>query len=178
MTGLSWRQFRDLPEEYTHADLVDGALFVGVPTRPRQRVVSRLVTALTVWTGVGEGRGEVTLEAAVQIAADRGYMPDIAWWCEDKCSAPDQPATFQGPPDLVVEVLSPSTRRLDIVRKREDYPRIGVAELWLIDPDEPSAHVVRTHADSQVTLDVSADYELRSPLLDGFAIRLGDLTHR
>ena len=178
MTGLTWQQLLDLPEEHAHADLIDGELFVSTPTRPQQRVVGRLLTALTVWTGVGDGRGEVTMEPAVQIGLDRGYMPDIAWWREEKCSPPDEPAAFDGPPDLVVEVLAASTRRLDIVRKREDYPRIGVAELWLIDPDDPSAHIVRTHDGCEVTLDVTANDELRSPLLDGFAVRLGDLTRR
>lgn len=178
MTGLTWQQFLNLPEEYRHADLIDGELYVNPPALVHQRIVSRLVIALGNWTAAGEGRGEVTIEPAVQIRHDRGYMPDVAWWREDKCSPPDRLPAFEGPPDLVVEVLSPSTRRLDIVRKREDYPRIGIAELWLIDPDEPSAHIVRTHDDGQDTVDVAADGELRSPLLDGFAVRLGDLTRR
>ena len=142
MTGLTWQQFLDLPDEYRHADLVNGELFVSAPTPQHQRVVSRLLIALGNWTGAAVGRGEVTIKPAVQISHDRGYMPDVAWWCEDKCSPAHKPAVFDGPPDLVVEVLSPSTRRLDTIRKRNDYPRIGVAELWFIDPEEPSAHLV------------------------------------
>jgi Uma2 family endonuclease len=178
MTGLTWQEFLDLPEECKHADLINGDLFVSAPTPPHQRVVSRLVIALGNWTAAGEGRGEVTIEPAVQIRHDRGYMPDVAWWREDNCAPPDQAAAFEGPPDLVVEVLSSSTRQIDVVRKSEDYPRIGVTELWLIDPDEPSAHIVRAVADGQHTSDVFAEDELRSPLLDGFAVRLGDLVRR
>jgi Uma2 family endonuclease len=79
---------------------------------------------------------------------------------------------------VVVEVLSPSTRRLDTIRKRNDYPRIGVSEVWFIDPDEPSAVIVRLHSDAEQTVDITAADELRSPLLEGFAVELGALTRR
>ncbi|MCY3638214.1 MAG: Uma2 family endonuclease [Chloroflexi bacterium] len=42
----------------------------------------------------------------------------------------------QGAPDLLVEILSPSTSRLDSTRKRELYERHGVKEMWLVDPQE------------------------------------------
>ena len=89
--------------------------------------------------------------------------------------------TFEGPPSLVVEVLSPSTRTLDMVRKRNDYGRIGVRELWLIDPEIPQALVARAPEDGALLVDVAdldRDGELRSPLLPGFAIRQGDLVER
>ena len=90
-------------------------------------------------------------------------------------------------PCLVVEVLSPSTRRLDTVRKRNDYARIGVRELWLIDPPVPEALITRISpgpagqamTDTLVdAADVDSDGMLRSPLLPGFAVRLGDLIQR
>jgi Uma2 family endonuclease len=178
MTGLTWQQFLDLPEEYKHADLVNGELFVSSPTPLHQQIVTRLLSSLERWTAAGPDRGEVTFNPAVQISRDRGYMPDIAWWRQDKCAPAGEPPAFDGAPDLVVEVLSPSTRRLDTIRKRNDYPHIGVAELWFIDPDEPSAHIVRTDDGGQQTLDVAADEQLRSPLLDGFAVDLGALLRR
>jgi Uma2 family endonuclease len=125
MTGLTWQQFLDLPEEYKHADLVNGELFVNPPVLLHQQIVTRLLSALERWTAVAPDRGEVTFNPAVQISHDRGYMPDIAWWRQDKCAPPRQPPAFDGPPDVVVEVLSPSTRRLDTIRKRNDYPGSG-----------------------------------------------------
>jgi Uma2 family endonuclease len=178
MTGLTWQQFLDLPEEYKHADLVNGELFVNPPVLLHQQIVTRLLSALERWTAVAPDRGEVTFNPAVQISHDRGYMPDIAWWRQDKCAPQGQPPAFDGPPDVVVEVLSPSTRRLDTIRKRNDYPRIGVSDVWFIDPDEPSAVIVRPHSDAEQTVDITAVDELRSPLLDGFAVELGALTRR
>lgn len=45
------------------------------------------------------------------------------------------PKKLTGVPDLLVEILSPSHRTHDSVRKRERYQRAGVRELWLVDPD-------------------------------------------
>jgi Uma2 family endonuclease len=47
MTGLTWQEFLDLPEEYRHADLVNGELFVNSPAPQHQQIVSRLLTALS-----------------------------------------------------------------------------------------------------------------------------------
>jgi Uma2 family endonuclease len=178
MTGLTWQEFLDLPDEYRHADLVNGELFVNPPVPQHQRVVTKLLAALEHWRAAAPGRGEVTIEPAVGISHDRGYMPDIAWWRQDKCTPAGMPAAFDGPPDLVVEVLSPSTRRLDTIRKRNDYPRIGVSELWFIDPDEPSAHIVRAGRDGEQVIDIAVGDRLQSPLLDGFGVELGALARR
>jgi Uma2 family endonuclease len=43
----------------------------------------------------------------------------------------------KGAPELVVEILSPKTRRLDLVNKKQEYARAGVKELWIIDPETP-----------------------------------------
>ncbi len=52
-----------------------------------------------------------------------------------------------GPPDLVVEVSSPSTRRTDVVRKRRVYEREAVPEFWFVDLDADQVHVHRLGAD-------------------------------
>ncbi len=52
------------------------------------------------------------------------------------------PTKVKGVPDLVVEVLSPSTRNHDCRRKKERYRKAGVHEYWIVDPDE---HVVEQH---------------------------------
>jgi Uma2 family endonuclease len=178
MTGLTWQDFLDLPGEIRHASLIDGDLYVNAPAPAHQYVVSELLFALMAWTKAGEGRGEATIEPAVQINHNTGYMPDIAWWWEDKCAPRDEPSSYHGPPDLVVEVLSPSTRRMDTIRKRNDYPTIGVGELWLVDPEEPSVLVVRFDVEPGTVIKLAAADTLTSPQLPGFAITVRDLVDR
>ena len=183
LSGLTWQEFLDLPEEMRHTELVDGEIVVTAPSDLHQRVVIQLATHLNIWIWGGTGRGETTLEPAVQIAEKTGYLPDIAWYRQDQCAPPGQPPAFDGPPSLVVEVLSPSTRAFVKVRKRNDYARVGVRELWLIDPEIPEALIARAPDDGRAGVlvdvaDLDRDGALHSPLLPGFSVRLGDLIER
>ena len=61
-------------------------------------------------------------------------MPDLAGWRRERMPEfPDAP-WFGLAPDWVCEVLSPSTRRLDLTAKREIYGAAGVGHLWFVDP--------------------------------------------
>ncbi len=62
-------------------------------------------------------------------------VPELAGWQRE--TMPEYPDTAYCTiaPDWVCEVLSPSTRRLDQIEKRELYAREGVGHLWFVDPD-------------------------------------------
>jgi Uma2 family endonuclease len=85
-------------------------------------------------------------------------------------------AGCEGPPDFVVEILSPKTRRLDLENKKRVYARLGVKELWIIDP-EPREVVVYQFAENAAEpvdrwqrSDTAA-----SPLLPGLKIELEEV---
>jgi Uma2 family endonuclease len=63
-------------------------------------------------------------------------VPDIAGWRRERVPEPPDPETpwLTSPPDWLCEILSPSTRSLDRVRKMPVYHREGVQHAWLIDP--------------------------------------------
>ena len=64
----------------------------------------------------------------------------------------------------------------DLVRKRADYARIRVHELWLIDPEAPAVIVLRREgAEFVVVDDLERDGVLTSPLLPGLEIVVGEL---
>jgi Uma2 family endonuclease len=183
-SGLTWENFLDLPDDprYRHAELVDGELIlVNPPTWLHQHVVMRLVVALELWIRGGSGRGTVTMEPPVQIRSNRGYLPDVAWFREEHARPAGGNPYLTGPPDLVVEVLSDSTRSFDLLRERADYARVGVGELWLIDPEGPSAFVLRQPAGSSESADfvlveeLSPKGALTSPLLPGLVIAMTEL---
>ena len=56
------------------------------------------------------------------------------------------PARLEGPPLLAIEVLSPSTRRIDLGSKRLAYEAAGLPAYWLVDPDVPSLTVLELDA--------------------------------
>ncbi|HEX2253109.1 MAG TPA: Uma2 family endonuclease [Thermoanaerobaculia bacterium] len=85
---------------------------------------------------------------------------------------------IRGAPDLVVEVLSPSTRRRDEVVKRLRYERHGVDEYWLLGPAARAVRVLRRRGDRLLeaeSLSAAGGDRLRSPLLPGLEIPLADL---
>ena len=132
------------------------------------------------WGRAGGG-GTTLHHAFVQVGPRHGYQPDVAWWPEER-SAPDgaEPGV-EGPPPLVVEVLSPSTRLRDLLRKPRDYARVGVAEMWLVDTEGPTAAVLRRDEETSLLEpvdDVSASGALTSPMLPGLEIPLADLLRR
>jgi Uma2 family endonuclease len=90
-------------------------------------------------------------------------------------------ANVQGVPALVIEILSPSTRKRDHGVKRQLFDRAGVREYWLVDPERDTVTLFRRQAEGSLAevamLAGSADV-LTTPLIPGLAIRLGELFKR
>lgn len=83
---------------------------------------------------------------------------------------------LQGAPDLVVEILSPSTRERDLLVKKALYARHGVREYWIVDPREKTIEVL-IPSEEGFTLHglFLEDDTLDSPLLPGFHPPLKDI---
>ena len=85
----------------------------------------------------------------------------------------------QGAPGLVVEVLSPSTRKRDQTLKRQLFEREGVREYWIVDPDRNQIAVFRRAADGSLpqaaTIGFGAGAMLTTDLLPGLSISVDQL---
>ncbi len=85
---------------------------------------------------------------------------------------------LQGAPDLVVEILSKGTRRLDERIKLDAYERCGVQEYWMFDPFRRGVQAWERSDDglrSQPFLSAAAGDVLTTPLLPGFELPLSEL---
>ena len=82
---------------------------------------------------------------------------------------------FQGAPDLVIEILSPGSRRLDRVKKRALYARYHVPEYWIVSPGEKTVEVLRWQGDQYVEELFEEDDLVQSPLLPGFTCVTKDI---
>jgi Uma2 family endonuclease len=126
----------DAPEHMV-AEIVHGALHLHPrPASPHALAHSTLLGE--IGGPFGRGRGGpggwwIITEPELHLGSDV-VVPDLAGWRRERMpSYPDVP-WFDLAPDWVCEVLSPSTRRLDLTGKREVYRREGVAHLWFVDP--------------------------------------------
>ena len=80
---------------------------------------------------------------------------------------------IEGPPDLLVEVLSPSNRGHDLLTKRALYSRAGVREYWIVDPMSRTVEILTLDRDAFHTAQVATGEDVASsPLLGGMAVPL------
>ena len=114
-------------------ELIEGDLIVVPRPVPRhQRIVFNIILELGVY--IKESHvGEVYQEVDV-LLGDNVVAPDIVFISQDRINIIGE-KNVQGAPDLVIEVLSPSTRAYDKKKKGALYCRYGVKEYWLVEPD-------------------------------------------
>jgi Uma2 family endonuclease len=103
-------------------------------------------------------------------------QPDISVFCS-AAHLDDKGA--KGPPDLVVEILSPSTSGKDMIVKRALYERHGVPEYWIVDPETRVVYqFVLTTGRYAGARELSAGMRLESATLDGVAFAVDELFPR
>jgi Uma2 family endonuclease len=158
--------------------LIDGEVIVNSPNSRHQDAVGELYYRLRLWIAERPGRGWCGFQLDAKVNERNVYQPDL-WWCSETNRLESDALRHMSPPDLVVEVLSPSTRRYDLGIKRQRYEEQGFPELWIIDPKRPSATILRCAAPASRAFDLELALgphdELTSPQLPGFAVRVGDL---
>jgi Uma2 family endonuclease len=134
---LTVQDLEIIPEERVgdRHELIDGELFVTpVPVSKHQGISFNLTLALGNFARGKRLGEERTAPSGVRLHDDTLVIPDICFVAMDRLSIIGE-KTIDGPLDLVVEILSPGTRRRDLTSKRELYARFGVPEYWIVDPD-------------------------------------------
>ena len=134
-------EVHSLPDDGNKYELVRGELFVTPPpTDPHETVAARLSRLLDRYVEQ-HGLGLVYHPRAVMRFEGSEVEPDLM---VRALHPGDHPDWDDAPiPILIVEILSPSTRRRDQVKKRSLYMDAGVAEYWMIDPERRTITAVR-----------------------------------
>jgi Uma2 family endonuclease len=126
-----------MPDDGHRYELLDGALLVTPsPNLDHQRCVGAVFALLR--TGRQPGHAVLVAPFDVRLSQVTVLEPDVLV----ARTANLTPARLEGPPLLAVEVLSPSTRRIDLGAKRLAYEDAGVPAYWLVDPEVPSLTVL------------------------------------
>ncbi len=164
-----------------HTELIDGTVFVNEPKLPHAFAQTELVYRLRRWIEAGARRGYVSTPSDVPIDDHNVYAPDVWWVGEDRRPAPGQ-LDLDAPPDLIVEIRSPTTWARDLGTKLPAYEAVGVAEAWFVDTESFTVLVFRRSKPDAPTFDIAlevhADGILTSPLLPGFTLPTASLFAR
>ncbi len=132
----------DFPEgSTTRYELIDGALLVSAePSLQHQRVNGQLLRLLQ---DVAPPDVEVFLPIDVRLSPVRQLAPDVTVVRRQDATG----RRLEGTPLLVVEVLSPSTRAVDLTLKRRVLEEAGVPSYWVVDPDDLMVTVLELRSD-------------------------------
>jgi len=134
----TWEDFLALDEDDLR-ELIDGQLIeVEVPKKIHEKVVADLIFFLGAWVRPRKAGYVLGSGYKVRVSAHRGVMPDVQFYRVDN-PAPSQPdGLVTGRPDLVIEVVSHSSRRYDRMIKLRWYAELEVPESWIVDPEARS----------------------------------------
>ncbi len=128
--------FDELVDEDTKAELIDGVMYVHSPASMRHDQVSDFFRAVARVFARRRKLGSIFgPDSLVRLAPGRRFGPDMYFLARGRLPPGRPPKEFNGVPELMVEVLSPSNRRHDLKVKRLAYQAARVPEIWLIDPD-------------------------------------------
>lgn len=154
----TYEDYLSTPEDSSRRyEIVDGKLFVTAQPRFRHQEVALAVAAALREIALEHDLGKVVGPVSVRLADDTITEPDVVFVRSARLGIITPQGRVHGPPDLVVEILSPSTRDYDRTLKRKRYLESGVPELWIVDADERWIEVWRAGEGEPRTLRDDAD---------------------
>lgn len=173
---LDYEDYCALPEDGRRYQIIGGALDVTpAPTSTHQRISRNLEFLL--FDHVRRNRLGAIFYAPVDVilANDTIVQPDIVFVSREHLSRVAERG-IEGPPDLVVELLSPRTRRLDRTTKMRVYAQFGVPECWIVDPEAKTFEIFKLTAGAYVLVQAASGEEsVRSELFPDLTIALPPL---
>ncbi len=130
------REIRAFPDDRVRYEVIRGELFVTpAPGLQHQRAVLEIARLLQDYIE-RNGLGEVLMAPfEVELTEDSAVQPDVLVILADRASRLTS-QRLMGPPSLAVEVISYTSKRTDRLQKRRLYQEEGVAEYWIVDPEE------------------------------------------
>jgi len=142
LSHITWQDVQQLPDDGHRHEAIEGELCVTpAPTPRHQDIVLRLALRLqALLVAPGHGRLWVAPVGVEFPDSAEGVQPDLVFVASGgKAEVGD--AGIVGAPDLVIEILSPTTAHRDRGIKRKLYERQGVEQYWIVDPDAGAVEV-------------------------------------
>lgn len=141
-TGVVYDDLQTFPDDNLRREIIGGELIVtAAPSTRHQEVVMRLGARLLLYA---EEHGARVFPAPTDVFFSETDVvePDVVFVGEGNIAKVEE-KFVRSAPDVVVEVSSPSSRRLELMRKRDLYERFEVPEYWYVDLDADRIELYR-----------------------------------
>jgi len=174
---MTAEDFFQLPDDGHDYELLDGVVIMTPSPSPRhQQVAGEILFQLQAFlkqNPVGKAFHETDVYLGQpRHQGDLVYRPEIVFYRADRLAGLEN--RLIGPPDLVVEVISPPSRLYDTKTKRDDYEHCGVVEYWIIDPQADAFTFLFNEAGSFVPV-VPVGDRFASRVIQGFMLDLAEV---
>jgi Uma2 family endonuclease len=127
-------EFFNLVHENQKAEFINGEIILHSPVKNRHwMAVTKIGARLSIYSDENK-LGVVGVEKVLVHCTRNDYEPDVVFFGQEKAKDFKSDQMLHPAPDLVVEVLSESTKENDYGIKFTDYAHHGVAEYWIVDP--------------------------------------------
>lgn len=136
MAAMTYEEYLRTGEETTDYELVEGELVLSPSANARHGEVlltigSLILELLKAKPGLGRSFGDIDVKLSDQTV----LRPDVSFVSAERLKQLHIDRNIEGPPDLVIEILSPSNASFDRKTKRELYQKYGVSEYWIVSPE-------------------------------------------
>ncbi len=163
-----------LPEGQ-RAELINNVIYdMAPPSRIHQKISGKLFNAISNYITFHNGNCDIyAAPFAVFISEDnKNYVePDLSIIC-DKNKLSDRGC--EGAPDLIIEIVSPSSRRMDYAIKNSLYLSSGVREYWIVDPAKNRTTIYFYEEDAAPKL-VPFDQPIKCGIYSDLEVLISDL---
>ncbi len=172
---LSYADYLTTPED-KRCELLDGELFATpAPNEAHQRTQAELGYHLMAFVKT-RGLGRIYYSSTDVVLSDIDVVQPDLLFVSDERRHIITPDNIQGPPDLMVEILSPSTAERDRGYKRALYAQYGVKEYWVVGTDAGVITVLLLGEEGYEVVDTFGEGDtLASPTLAGFSLEVDEL---
>ena len=143
----TYSEYARLPDDGNRYEVIDGEVCVTpAPGPPHQRVAAKLFNLLSEYV-TQHGLGEVLWDVDLLFVSGQFLRPDMLF-VPTGSAAGVTDRGVEDTPGLVVEVLSPHSKRIDRIKKPPRYRDFGVPEYWVVDPVGRAIERYRLAADA------------------------------
>ena len=173
---LTYDDYLELPDDGKRYEIIDGELHVTPAPTPRHQRISRKVQWELMAALEKKGQGEV-FDAPVDVLFDDENLaqPDLIYIPKRRSGIVGE-KNIQGAPYLVVEILSPSTRRRDVLVKSALYARFEVPFYWIVDPDIDQIEVFQLQGNAYERIAAASSPQVfEPPGLEGVQLPLKEI---
>jgi Uma2 family endonuclease len=148
---MTARQFIELGEEPAgiRLELVDGEIAVSPSPIPDHSFVESMLKHLLLTHILAHDLGRLYGDVDTIFSPHDVRRPDIIFFSKSRLHLVG-PKAMEGPPDLCVEIISPSSETIDKVDKYAQYEAAGVAHYWIVDPGDRTAAAFRSQGGKYV----------------------------